>query len=216
MALKMPKGVQFGFAQLDTADPLPASGFTSANPAVATGVTAAAGTVVVVDAPGFPGINNVATELGAAGVLLGVDTSNTRLYPTGTSGPGAVRTVGDFVDFTQQGEPTTSGGEQQFWNGQLLEDPTGRQISIPTFKNAKVLTLPLYYDASLPWYDAAKEVDAIGDPVVLRMSIPGGDVLYRYGYLTFDGDPTITANTPMGNTMTFTALGDSVLVEADA
>lgn len=215
MALKMPKGVQFGFAQLDTADALPVTGFTSAKPTVATGVTAAAGTIVVVGAPGWPGINNIATELGAAGVLLGVDTSNQRLYPSGTSGAGDVKVVGDFVDFTQQGDPTTSGGDQQFWNGQLLEDPTGRQLSIPTFKNAKVFTIPLYYDPSLPWYAAAKEVDAIGEPVVLRCKIPGGDTLYRYGYLTFDGDPTMTANTPMGNTVTFTALGDSVLVEAE-
>lgn len=214
MALKMPKGVQFGFAQLDTAEPLPATGFTSANPTVATGVTAAAGTIVVVSAPGWPGINNVATELGAAGVLLGVDTSNVRLYPTGTSGPGEVRTAGDFVDFTQQGEPSTSGGDQQFWTGQLLEDPTGRQLSIPTFKNAKVFSIPLYYDPALPWYGAAKEVDAVGEPVVLRCKIPGGDTLYRFGYLSFDGDPTMTANTPMGVMATFTALGDSVLVEA--
>lgn len=214
MALKMPKGAQFGFAQLDTATPLPVTGFTSADPTVASGVTAAEGTIVVVGAPGWPAINNVATELGEDGVLLGVDTSNLRLFPTGTSGAGELRTVADFVDFTQQGEPTTSGGDQQFWNGQLLEDPTGRQLSIPTFKNAKVFTLPVYFDPALPWYKAAKEADALGDPVVLRCKLPGGDVLYRYGYLTFDGDPTMTANTPMGNTVTFTALGDSVLVEA--
>ena len=42
---------------------------------------------------------------------------------------------------------------------------------------------------------------------------PGGDVLYWYGYLSYNGDPTMAANTPMGTTATFTALADSILVE---
>ena len=118
------------------------------------------------------------------------------------------------IDLDQQGDPTTAGGEQQYWSGTLLEDPTGRQIQIPTFKNAKTITIPLYYDPSKPWYPALKTVDAKGEPVVLRAKLAGGDVLYWYGYLSYDGDPTMAANTPMGTTATFTALADSILVEA--
>lgn len=90
-----------------------------------------------------------------------------------------------------------------------------RLIGDAEFKqDGKVLTLPLYFDPTLPWYAAAKAADAKGMPLILRAKLPGGDTLYRYGYMSFDGDPTITANNPMGNTMTFTALTDSTLVEA--
>jgi len=218
MALKMPKGTQYGFASV-LATAIVASAFSKANPAVATvpADSVDENDVVLIQLPGWPMLNNTVAVAGLlAGTALplrGTNTVDTVLFP-GASGAGKLFKAGEFVDFTQQGDPATSGGDQQFWNGTLLEDPRGNQISIPTQKNAKVLTLPLYYDPSLPWYAAAKSADARGEPVVLRAKLPGGDVLYRYGYLSFDGDPSITSNTPMGNTMTFTSLGDSTLVEA--
>jgi len=33
--------------------------------------------------------------------------------------------------------------------------------------------------------------------------------------LSFDGDPSISSNNPMGNTMSFTAVSDFTLVEAE-
>jgi len=218
MALKLPKGTQFGFAPVIAAK-IPATGFSKADPALASVAagTVSVGEVVLIGAPGWPMLNNRVAEAGAesAGAveLLGVDTTDATLYP-GISGAGSVQIAGDFIDFTQQGDASTSGGDQQYWSGTLLEDPTGRQIQIPTTKNAKTLTLPLYFDPALPWYKAAKAVDAKGEPVILRGKLPGGDCIYWYGYMSFDGDPSITSNTPMGNTMTFTALSDSTLVEA--
>lgn len=218
MSLKLPKGVQFGFASV-LATAIAATGFSKAAPAVATVPTGTVdeGEVVLIQLAGWPLLNNkvavAGDEVAGALPLLGTDTTDATLF-AGTSGAGTLLIAGAFTDFTQQGDPSTSGGDQQFWQGTLLEDPTGRQLSIPTTKNAKTLTLPLYYDPSLPWYDAAKAADARGEPVILRAKIPGGDVLYWYGYISFDGDPSIASNTPMGNTMTFTALGDSTLVEA--
>ncbi|HYG07654.1 MAG TPA: phage tail protein [Stenotrophomonas sp.] len=219
MALKLPKGIQFGFASV-LADIVAASAFSKAAPAVATVPTGAvdAGEVVLVQLAGWPLLNNkiavAGDEVAGALPLLGTDTTDATLF-RGTSGAGSLLIAGEFVDYTQQGDPSSSGGDQQYWTGTLLEDLTGRQISIPTTKNAKTLTLPLYYDPKLPWYSAAKAADARGEPVVLRAKIPGGDVLYWYGYMSFDGDPSIASNTPMGNTMTFTALSESTLVEAD-
>lgn len=218
MALTMPKGSQFGFAPILKDSNAAATAVSNAKPAVVTyaeGETAPTeGSVVLVKASGWPLLNNKVARAGAGGVLLGIDTSDTDLFVAGGFGVAETLTAGTFVDFTQQGDPSTSGGEQQFWTGQLLEDPLGRQISMPTFKNAKTLTIPLYYDPNEPWYDAAKKIDIKGEAVVLRNKLANGDVLYYYGYLSFDGDPSIQSNTPMGNTATFTIIGESTLVRA--
>uniref|UniRef100_UPI003CDF86EB Tail tube protein n=1 Tax=Xanthomonas phage phiXacJX1 TaxID=3374911 RepID=UPI003CDF86EB len=212
MALTLPKGIVFGFAPI-TSTTSSVTGVTRAAPPVATGTMLTAGTTVLVRSNTWTGINNRISVVDANKALQGFDTTDTTTYP-GTSGPVELITVGAFVNFTQQGEPSTSGGDQQFWNGQLLEDRSGRQLAIPTFKNAKTLTLPLYMDTSLPWYAAAKAADARGEPVAVRMLLPNGDASYNYGYMSFDGDATITANAPITNVATFTFLSDSTLVEA--
>lgn len=221
MSLKFPNGAQFGISTA-LAAALATTGVSNANPAVASGIMtgAIAEDDVLVIQSSNPLINNLAVQAGtvtAGGTdtvqLLGLDASDSDLYDfDGDTTTLAV--ASSFVDFTQQGDPSTSGGDQQFWQGTFLEDPTGQQISVPTFKNSKVLTIPLYYDPTLPWYQAAKKADLKRVPVVLRCKLPDGDTIYRYGYLSFDSDPTMAANNPMGNTATFTALGASVLVAA--
>lgn len=214
MALTLPKGIQFGFANLVPALTRGITALTNGKPPEATwsaGAVIPDGTVVLVKASGWPLANNKVSVV-AGDELLGLDTTDPQLFPADGQGIASAVAVADWTDFTQQGDPTTSGGEQQFWTGTLLEDPLGRQISLPTFKNAKQLTIPLYFDPSEAWYDRAKAADAKGEPVVLRAKMPNGDVLYWYGYLSFDADPSIAANTPMGNTATFTILGESTLV----
>ena len=218
--LKFPNGSVFGISTAVSAA-IAASAVSNAAPAVATVATGSiAEDDVLIISSAWSLLRNTVAQAGTITVgasdtvvLLGTDTTDTTLFkPSG--GSVSLVKASDFVDFSQQGEPSTSGGEQQFWQGVFLEDPTGQQISVPTTKNAKVLTLPLHYDASLPWYAAAKKVDVKKQPVVLRCALPDGDVLYRYGYLSFDADPSIAANNPMGNVATFTALGASSLVEA--
>ncbi len=221
MALKFPNGAQFGISTAIAAA-LATSGVSEADPAVASGITTGAiteGDVLVVQSTD-PLLNNIATEAGTVATsttdtveLAGVDTSDTTVYDF-TGDTTTLAKASSFVDFTQQGDPSTSGGEQQFWQGTYLEDPTGQQLSVPTFKNSKALTIPLYYDPSLPWYAALKAADIRKVPVVLRCSLPDGDKIYRYGYVSFDADPSMNANNPMGNVATFTALGPSTLVAA--
>ena len=211
MALRFPNGSVIGFSTSLTSG---GSFTTITNAANAvTNATVDPGEIVVIEASGWSGIVNRATRVGAAGALLGIDTTNTTDYPAGQGG-GQILVADNFVDFSQQGDLTTSGGEQQFWTGQFLEDVSGRQIQVPTFKNAKTITLPLYFDPALPWYDAAVAADRRKDPVVLRIRLPDGDTMYRYGYMSFDSDPTMSANNPMQVTMTFSSLGDAALVEA--
>lgn len=223
MALTLPKGIQFGFANISKSVTAAITAFSNGKPPQIEFAEGAAAlpddSVVLVRASGWPLANNKVSVLDTNDMLRGLDTTDLDLFPATGFGIASVVAVGDpalpgggWTDFTQQGDPTTSGGEQQFWTGTLLEDPLGRQISLPTFKNAKQLTIPLYFDPSEPWYDRAKAADAKGEPVVLRAKMPNGDVLYWYGYLSFDADPSIAANTPMGNTATFTILGESTLV----
>jgi len=211
MALRFPNGSVIGFSTSLTAGGTFTT-ISNANPAVSN-ATVDPGDVVVIQSSGWPGIVNRATVAGASGALRGIDTSSSVEYPAGQGG-GTVLIADAFVDFSQQGDLTTSGGEQQFWNGQFLEDRSGRQIQVPTFKNAKTITLPLYFDPDLPWYDAAVAADRRKDPVVLRIRLPDGDTMYRYGYMSFDSDPTMSANNPMQVTMTFSSLGEATLVEA--
>lgn len=218
MSLKFPNGAVFGISTAIAAA-IAATAVSNANPAVATVPT---GSVdendVLVVLSAWAEANNIATRAGDVTTgasdsvpLLGLDTTDTTVFETGKAAA-KVMVASEFVDFSQQGEVSTSGGDQQFWTGQFLEG--SRQISVPTIKNAKTFTIPLYFDPKLPWYAAAKAADRKREPVVLRCKLPDGDVIYRYGYFSFDPDPTTSVNNPMGNTATFTALGDSVLVEA--
>jgi hypothetical protein len=220
MSLKFPNGAIFGISTAIAAA-IAATAVSNANPGVATVPT---GSVkkddVLVLGSDWAAANNTAVRAGTVTVgasdtvkLLGLDTSDVTVFEAGKANA-KIMVASAFVDFSQQGEVSTSGGDQQYWTGQFLEG--SRQISVPTIKNAKVFTIPLFFDPSLPWYAAAKAADRKREPIVLRCKLPDGDVIYRYGYLSFDGDPTMAANTPMGNTATFTALGDSILVDADA
>ncbi|APG04956.1 phage tail protein [Luteibacter rhizovicinus DSM 16549] len=220
MSLKFPNGAVFGISTA-IAVAIAATAVSNANPAVATVPTGSIdeGDVLVLLSD-WVDANNTAVEAGAVTVgasdtvkLLGFDSTDVSAFEAGKANA-RLAVASGFVDFSQQGDVSTSGGDQQFWTGQFLE--AARQISVPTVKNAKVFTIPLFFDPKLPWYAAAKSADRKREPLVLRCKLPDGDVIYRYGYLSFDADPTTAANTPMGNTATFTALGDSVLVEAAA
>ncbi|NII53586.1 phage tail tube protein [Luteibacter sp. SG786] len=218
MSLKFPNGAVFGISTALSAAII-ATTVSNANPAVATVPTGSVdeGDVLVM-LSAWPDANNTAVEAGAVTEgasdtveLLGFDASDLEVFPAGLAAA-QFMVASDFVDFSQQGDVSTSGGDQQFWTGQFLEG--SRQISVPTVKNAKTFTLPLYFDPKLPWYAAAKAADRKRKPIVLRCKLPDGDTIYRYGYFSFDADPTTAANNPMGNTATFTALGDAILVEA--
>jgi hypothetical protein len=218
MSLKFPNGAVFGFSTT-LAAAVAATAVSNAAPAIATIASGVSSGDVLVLNSAWDGANNVVaqalidSDAPTAVSLLGIDSTDTTLFPAGAANLKAM-VADDFVDFTQQGDPSTSGGDQQFWNGQFLEDKSGRQISVPTFKNATTLTLPIYYDPKADWFAPAKRVSALKQPVVLRCKLPDGDVLYRYGYLSLNADPSIAANTPMGNTVTFTVLGDTTIVEA--
>lgn len=55
-----------------------------------------------------------------------------------------------------------SGGDQQFYQFQYVEDFNSTQHQKPTFKNAMTLTFTMDYDPSLPWYNDLIAADQAG------------------------------------------------------
>jgi len=195
------------------------SAISNANPAVATATSPPTDGSIGVMMSGWSGLTErvVRTANAAASTfeLAGIDTTNVTRFPAG-QGAGSIKLATDFVDLSQVTNSEKTGGEQQFYQWQYLEDRSGRQRQRPTFKNAKVLTVTLDYDPALAWYNALVEADALRDPVVLRATLPNGVQLYYYVYPSFDGDPSLVMNTNMQNVATFSMISDFTRYEAAA
>jgi hypothetical protein len=184
---------------------------TNADPAVAsTAVLPADGDILILES-GWVELHETVARANApaAGTfqLEGVDTTDVIRFPAG-EGAGTYAVVSDFVGLSQVRDVVDSGGEQQFFNWQYVEDQSSRQRSKPTFKNAMTTTITLDYDPDLPWYAALVEADRRREPVVLRETLPNGDVIYYYCYVSFNKQPTRALNQNMTNTATFTTIAE--------
>jgi len=126
--------------------------------------------------------------------LEGIDTSDTQQYPAG-AGVGSAREITAFTAISQVTDSQASGGDQQFFQWVYLED--GLQRQRPTFKNARSLQLTLDYDPDLAWHAALLTADRNGEPHGMRMALPNGSFIYYSMYVSFDGEPTATANQNM-------------------
>lgn len=181
----------------------------NANPASATCAAAPAENAIGVVASGWPGLNQrVARVLDPAETtfkLEGFDTTDVIKYPAG-AGVGTFQVASTWVALSQVTNIAKSGGDQQFYQWQYAEDPSGTQQQRPTYKNAKSITLTLDYDPALAWYAALKEADEEKEAVVLRAVLPNGDELYYLVYPSFDADPSMDLNKNMGNTAVFSLI----------
>jgi hypothetical protein len=132
--------------------------------------------------------------------LEGIDTTSTILYPSGAGAGSAVK-VTNFVPISQVTDLQSSGGEQQNAQWVYLED--GQQRQRPTFKNAKQLQMVMDYDPNLAWHAALLAADLANTPHVLLATQPNGQKTYWNMYVSFDGEPTFTANVNQQVTATF-------------
>lgn len=217
MALTFPDGSVIGFSTAIAA-PIPFTAITNAAvPEITTAGSIAEDSILVVQS-GWPSLNNRAVVAGATlsteTELIGVDTTDTTLYPAGR-GIGTVAIASSFVDFSQQGELTSAGGEPQLYTGKWLEDPLGQEFQVPIGQSARSYSLPLDYDKDLPWFEAAKAVTRKRKPVVIRIALPGGDMIYEYGYVHFNPGLNLNSGQPIKNAVNFYLLGtEGTLVEA--
>lgn len=187
------------------------SAISNANPAVATASAPPADGSLVVIKSGWPELNETiarTAEADAASFVLGgVNTSSTTRFPVG-EGVGSVQIASGFVSLSQVRDVTMSGGEQQYYQWQYVEDRSSRQRQKPTYKNAMSLAVVMDYDPSLPWYETLIDLDGIKDPVVLRELLPNGSTIYYYAYPSFNKVPTKTVNENVTVTATFSLISD--------
>src|SRR6478736_885416 len=194
------------------------SGVTNADPAVASTATTPTNGDILIIKSGWTELNEtVARAAGvSAGVsfqLEGVDTTSTIRFPAG-EGAGTYEKASSFVSITQVRDVVMDGGEQDFFEFQYVEDASSKKRRVPTSKSPDGMTITMDYDPDLAWYDALIELDRLKEPVVLRETLPNGDVIYYYGYVSFNKVPTKTLNENMTVKATFSLLADPIRYDA--
>jgi len=199
------------------AAPVAISALSNAAIAVATAAALPAAGSIIVLKSGWTEINELAVRVGTSGSgvfqLEGVNSSNVARFPAG-EGIGAYQIASAFVSLSQVRDVQSEGGEQQYFQYQYVEDQGKRQRQKPTYKNASSMTILLDYDPSLAWFDTLVELDRLGEQIVLRETLPNGDVIYHIGTLSFNKVPSRVINENMTVTATFSLANDSVRYDA--
>lgn len=169
------------------------SAVSNANPAVATTGSPPVNGDIVIPTSGWSDLNNLPVR--ASGVtgttfnLEGFDSTSLTRFPAG-EGIGSFQIAGSFVSLTDVRDMDVSGGEQQFYSYQNVEDASSQQRQDPTYKNPVQIKLTIAYLPDAAWFDTLVEADRARVPVVLRQTLPNGNVIYRYGNFTFNKEPT--------------------------
>lgn len=186
----------------------------NADPAVANTTTPpAAGSIVLLQS-GWGELDEAPAKVGAVVAatsfeVLGYDTTDTNRFPAG-EGIGTFLLASNFVNLPKIHDIQTAGGEQNYATRQYVDDPSSKQVQAPTFKSAQSRTFMLDYDPSKPHFDALIELDRLKGIVILRETLPNGDVIYYAGRLSFNKEPTRALNEFMSNQMTFSLSADSI------
>lgn len=218
MSSYFPNGTQYAISTT-LAAAIALTAITNANPAVASAAAPPADGSIVVLASGWSALNDTVAKTANAAAdsfeLAGVDTTSLVDFPAG-AGAGTARVAGGWVPITQVRSNNVTGGEQQFFTYQYVEDKSNRQRQKPTTKSPIVITLNMDYDPALPWYEALIQADKLGQPVILRATLTSGDVIYYLAYPSFNKVPTGGLNENQQNVATFSLLGDPVRYEAAA
>lgn len=206
MSSFFPNGTQFSFSTA-LGSAIPVTAISNADPAVASATAPPTDGSIVVVTSDWSALNETVARTtgevaGTSFELEGVDTTSTTRYPAG-EGAGSVQVASSFVGLTQITDSTLSGGEQQFFQYQYVEDVNNRQRQKPTYKNAMVLTLTMDYDPTLPWYDDLIAADQAGALVVFKTVLASGDTVLYLGYPSFNPTPTFSKNQNQQVTATF-------------
>ena len=168
---------------------------TNANPAVAT--TGAAHGIAVGDyveiSSGWGLLDKRVVRAGAstAGSTLeleGINTSDTGDYPAG-EGIGSARQITVWTTLTQVKDVTASGGTQNFADITTLTDLTQRQM--PTTRAPISMTVNVFDDPALPWYDEVLAADEARTPYGMLMTFANGSKLVSNAYWSLMRVPTI-------------------------
>ena len=206
MASFFPNGTIFSVSTKFGA-PIEVTDYSNANPTVAsiTGGTITDGDVMLIKSAWVSLNERVARAVNASAGsvdLDGIDTTDTDIYIPG-GGKGSILVVEEWVQLAQTTTVEKTGGEQQFYQWQYLEDRDSQQRQRPTSKSPKALNLTHDYDPDLPMYQALADISEKGELVVLKAVLPNKAQMLYCGYLGFDGDPSMTINENMKVTSSF-------------
>ena len=171
----------------------------NANPAVAT-LSAAHGVVVndlIEITSGWDRLNGRVVRVSAVATndvtLEGVDTSSTSRFPAGT-GTGSGREITAWTTISQITTGiSVSGGEQNFADITTLSDAVQKQI--PTNRSPVQVTLPVYDDPSLSWYNTVRTASDAATVYAVRMIFPNSPRLLANAYWGLQQVPTIEDST---------------------
>lgn len=152
-------------------------------------------------------IVRVKTTTASNFVLEGYDTSSTSIYPA-NGGIGSFRRITGWTQIAQVLETSTSGGEQQFLEYQLLE--ADAQKRIPTFKSPAGLELTLGDDPTLTGYQALSVANDDRAQRAVRITLPNGSVLLYNAYVSVDKTPSLSVNNIMAVKATLSFLNEPV------
>ena len=191
----------------------PMTGISNANPGIASlavGHTIGAGDFMEVTS----GWTRLTDKIVKAGVpvaddipLVGIDTSLTSIYPA-ASGAGTIREILTWTQLSQILSSTSSGGEQQFLEYQLLEADAKKRI--PTFKNAAGLSFSIADDPTLAGYILAAAANDDRLPRAVKITLPSGAVLLYNAYISLNKTPSLTVNEIMAVEVTLSLLAEPV------
>jgi Phage tail tube protein, TTP len=206
MTSRLVNGAKFAIsATLAAASPITA--ITNAANAVASAAALPAVDSIVVLASGWPLLNGKVAKVTVSGggsfTLGGVNTTSVADYPAGEGVPASYQIASAFVSLSKIANVEKSGGEQNYVDRQYVEDATGTQVRFPTYRSAYGFEIRMDYDPSLPWFAALQAADAAKSTVVLRETLPGGDVILYTGLIAFDDVPTKSINEVMEVVATF-------------
>lgn len=212
----MPNGAKYAVSTA-VAAAIAMTAISNENPARASSPSLPADGAILLLTSGWPELNGAvvrADDPATGGFdLEDIDTSNTTRYPAG-EGVGTYQVASAFQNIPKIRSVELTGGEQQFFQYQYVDDASGQQRQAPTFKSAQTLTLLVDYDPSLPHFAALVELDRKREPVVLRETLTNGDVIYYVGWISFNKVPSKTLNEFMTNQLTFSLTAEPMRYDA--
>lgn len=211
MSISLPNGALVAIAS-GYGSALSVTALTNANPAVATSVAHGLtdGDIIEVTS-GWSRLTNKIVKVDQLTVdtflMMGIDSSLTSIY-SAASGVGSVRKITGWTQLSQILDSSSSGGEQQFLEYQLLE--TDAQKRIPTFKSAAGLTFSIADDPTLAGYILASTANDDRLPRAVRITLPNGSVIYYNAYISLNKTPSLTVNQIMACQATLSLLAEPV------
>lgn len=188
---------------------IPVTAITNADPAVCSAAAPPADGSIIIITSGWSSLDQTVARTTDAAAnafsLESVDTTDVNSFPAG-AGAGSVQVVTTWVELSQVRSAALTGGEQQFFQYQYLEDSDSRQRQKKTYKNAMVVTIGLDYDPNKSWYPTLQKADRSQEPLVLRQVLPNGDELYFLADASFQDVPTGGGNENQQNTLTLSLI----------